>query len=148
MSHRQRATRRTVSLALAAPDGSGRVLAVLRPPDDPDLPGVWGLPAGRRREGEEAEAAARRAAREKLGVEAGDLRLRRSGALEREGYRLEMDLFEARIRGGEPSVPQPAPEVTQYVEWRWAEPDVLEPAAARGSLCCRLFLRQGGGNRP
>jgi ADP-ribose pyrophosphatase YjhB (NUDIX family) len=126
--------------AIPAPDGSLRVLAVLRPPDDPELPGVWGLPAAGVRAGEDLETAARRAGRDKLGVELGGLRTWRSGATERPGYRLEMCLFRARIAGGEPDVPQPVPGVTQYVEWRWAEPEVLEPAAELGSLCCHLFL--------
>lgn len=132
--------RRVVSVAIHDEDDWGRILAVRRPPDDPDLPDAWGLPAGRIHVGEDALTAVRRTGRQKLGVELGRIRSRRSGALERPGYRLEMGLFDAVLRTGEPSVPQPVEGMTQYTEWRWARPALLEPAAIQGSLCCRLFL--------
>lgn len=140
-SHRrERPVRRVVSVVIASPEAPERVLAVLRPPDDPDLPDVWGLPAGRVRPGERPDAAAVRVGREKLGVELTGLRPRASGATERADYTLHMDLFEAEVAGGEPSVPQPASGATQYAEWRWAPPAILVPAMERGSLCCRLFF--------
>lgn len=132
--------RRVVSVAIHDEDDSGRILTVRRPPDDPDLPDAWGLPAGRIHAGEHALTAVRRTGRQKLGVELERIRSRRSGTLERPGYRLEMELFDAVLREGEPSVPQPVEAMTQYTEWRWARPAVLKPAAAQGSLCCRLFL--------
>ena len=140
MTFHGRPTRQTVSLAIPAPDESDRVLVVLRPPDDPDLPDVWGLPAGRLAPDETVEAAALRIAREKLGVEVEGPRVLEEGSLDRPGYRLEMILLQARIVSGKPRVPQPGVGVTQYVDWRWGAPGVLEPAAAKGSLCCRLFL--------
>jgi len=132
--------RRAVSLVIHTPGSPDRVLVVLRPPDDPDLPDVWGLPAGRIDVDEELEAAARRTGREKLGVELEGIAPIRSGAVSRPGYRLEMDLVRARISSGEPSVPRPVPGITQYVRWRWAQPDVLRPAHEQGSLCCTLFF--------
>jgi len=140
MTSHAKPTRRTVSLAIPAPDGSEGVLVVLRPPDDPDLPNVWGLPAGRLAPEESVARAARRIAREKLGVEVADPTVLEEGGLERPGYRLEMALVRARIASGEPRVPQAGTGVTQYVDWRWGMPGVLEPAAEKGSLCCRLFL--------
>lgn len=137
--------RRAVSFAITNPGRSGRVLLVRRPLDDADLPGVWGLPAGSPREGESDEEAVLRAGREKLGVEldvGGELR---RGITERTGYRLEMGLFEAQIAAGEPAIPQPHSEVTQYIDWRWGEPEELRPAAERGSLCSRLYLAVWGG---
>jgi ADP-ribose pyrophosphatase YjhB (NUDIX family) len=132
--------RQSVSFVIRQPGAPDHVLAVLRPPDDVELPDVWGLPAGSLRPGETWEDAVRRAGREKLGVvlEVGP-ELNR-GTLERRDYILEMRLFEARILAGEPRVPQPHPEVTQYRDWRWAPADLLLPAADLGSLCCRLFL--------
>lgn len=127
---------------MRAPDQPGKVLAVLRPPDDPDLPDVWGLPAGRLAEGERPEEAARRLGREKLGVELDQVRVLRSGVADRTSYRLEMDLAGARLASGRPEVPQPGTGTTQYVRWRWADPAVLRPAAEQGSLCCRLFLEE------
>jgi hypothetical protein len=96
--------------------------------------------------GETPEAAAARVGREKLGVEVEQLTPLRRGATLRPGYRLEMELFQARIAAGEPSVPQPGKGVTQYAAWEWSGPDILEPAAARGSLCCRLFFESSTNN--
>jgi len=131
---------RTISFVIRRPDDPTAILTVLRPPDDADLPDAWGLPAGRVRPGESWEDAVRRAGREKLGVELEVGAELNRGSIERPRYTLEMRLYEARIVSGEPTVPQPVPEVTQYVDWRWDEAPVLRPAADRGSLCCRLFL--------
>jgi len=135
-----RPVREAVALVVRHPSDPGRVLAVLRPPDDPELPDVWGLPAGRRRPAESWADAARRAAREKLGVSLELGRELARGTAERPAYTLAMRLFEGTITDGNPQVPQPYPEVTQYHAWRWATPDLLAPAADLGSLCCRLFL--------
>ncbi len=132
--------KRSVAFAVFRPGRPEQVLAVQRPPDDEDLPHAWGLPAGSLRQGEDWGDALRRAGREKLGVELEAGPELNRGTLERAGYTLEMRLLEARIVTGEPVVPQPVAGVTQYRAWRWADPPVLEPAAARGSLCSRLFL--------
>lgn len=139
----RRPVKRSVSLAIPAADG-GRLLLVRRPPDDEDLPGVWGLPAASLSEGERWEEAVARAAREKLGVVVAPGRELERGELERAGYRLEMRLFEAVLVRGEPAVPQPAAGVTQYSEWRWGSADDVRPAAERGSLCSQLLLRAAG----
>jgi 8-oxo-dGTP diphosphatase len=138
--------RRSVSIAIGGSDG--RLLLVQRPPDDEELPDAWGLPAASLGPGESWEAASRRAAREKLGVEIEVGPELERGTTPRRGYTLEMRLFDARITAGEPAVPQPFPDVTQYADWRWGEVGDLRPAAERGSLCCRLCLehaRHGGG---
>lgn len=132
------------SVAILTRDGDGRLLAVQRPSDDEDLPDAWGLPAGSLRPGEDWEEAVRRTGRDKLGVEVRPSGFLREGQLERKGYRLRMRLYEATIERGEPSVPQPVPDVTQYVAWEWAPPERLEAAAARGSLCSLLALRELG----
>jgi ADP-ribose pyrophosphatase YjhB (NUDIX family) len=120
--------------------GVPRWLLVRRPDDDPDLPGVWGLPAGSHADGELDEALVRRIGREKLGVETEDLGRLSAGHVDRAGYRLEMRLHAARIVAGEPRVPQPVPGVTQYSGWDWKPPVELRAGADRGSLCCRLAL--------
>jgi len=122
----------------------GPVLVVRRPPDDEDLPGAWGLPAGSLHPDESWEEAVRRAGREKLGVELRPGALVREGELEREAYLLRMRLYAAEIEEGEPSVPQPGPGVTQYTAWAWAPVARLEPAARAGALCSRLFLAWAG----
>jgi ADP-ribose pyrophosphatase YjhB (NUDIX family) len=120
------------------------VLVVRRPPDDDDLPGVWGLPAGTLREGEGWEEAVRRAGLEKLGVRVRPGEVLAEGELEREAYRLHMRLFAASIESGAPSVPQAVEGVTQYDAWAWAPVERLEPAARAGSLCSRLGLSWAG----
>ena len=130
--------KRSVSLVIAGADG--RLLLVQRPPDDEDLPLAWGLPAVSLGERESWEEAVRRAARDKLGTEVEPVRVLRVGALDRTEYRLEMRLYEVRRVSGEPAVPQTVPGVTQYVDWKWGTAEELRPAAARGSLCSRLYL--------
>ncbi len=140
-----RPVKRSVSVAIHLEDG--RVLQIRRPPDDDELPHAWGLPAASLRTQEGWEDAVRRAARDKLGLEVEPGAVLREGSLERERYRLEMRLYEARIMHGEPAVIGRDPEVTRYVDWRWGGAEGLRPAARAGSLCSRLYLenRDGGG---
>lgn len=128
------------SVAVAVPKGE-QVLIVQRPADDEDLPSAWGLPAATLREGEEWEAAVKRAGMEKLGVELEVVKELQRGSLERGDYTLEMRLYEARIAKGTPTAPQSDTAVTQYRNWRWGSADDLKPAAEAGSLCCRLYRR-------
>lgn len=139
--------------------GGPRLLAVRRPPDDQELPGLWGLPAATLRSGEAFADAAERVGPEKLGVRLSVGEMLREGEAVRRDHRLRMRLFEAAIAAGEPAVPQDIPGVTQYVDWAWARPARLREAARRGSLCCRLCLASlegryggvspsGGGSRP
>lgn len=140
---RGRPSRPAMALVIEDPGTAGgapRWLLVRRPEDDPDLPGVWGLPAGSHAEGEMDEALVRRIGREKLGVETEGLGCLSEGHVDRPGYRLEMRLHAARIVAGEPCVPQAVPGVTQYSEWDWKPPAELRRGADRGSLCCRLAL--------
>jgi ADP-ribose pyrophosphatase YjhB (NUDIX family) len=118
-----------------------RVLTVLRPADDEDLPNVWGLPAATLRPGEEWNAAIERVGLEKLGVQLKPGRQLESGTQERRDYRLDMRLYEAQITKGTPFVPQPDNAFTQYTKWKWGTAEDLQPAAQRGSLCCRLYLK-------
>jgi ADP-ribose pyrophosphatase YjhB (NUDIX family) len=135
-----RRIKRSVAIAVRDADHGERVLMVQRPPDDEDLPDAWGLPAASLRADESWPEAALRAGREKLGVELTGLRELNRGHAQRAGYQLEMRVYEARIVAGEPNVMQETPGVTHYRQLRWDTAELLAPAAARGSLCCRLFL--------
>ncbi len=132
--------KRAVALAIREPGNSGRLLLVRRPADDAELPGAWGLPAASRRANESWEEAARRAARDKLGVSVRLHGMRREGSTERVASTLHMRLFDATLHRGVPRVPQRTTDVTQYTDCRWGTTDDLRPAARRGSLCCRLAL--------
>ncbi len=140
MSDATRPVKRSVSFAIFRPGQPDQVLVVQRPADDEDLPDAWGLPAGSLRPGEDWTDAVRRAGRDKLGVELGVGQELNRGSLERAAYTLEMRLLAARVLAGEPHVPQPHPDVTQYQAWTWGTAETLRPAAERGSLCSQLFL--------
>jgi 8-oxo-dGTP diphosphatase len=135
-------TKRSVALAIRDPARPGAVLIVQRPADDEDLPNVWGLPAATLVADESWDAAARRAGRDKLGVELQIGRVLNEGFTERPAYRLEMRVVEATIGAGQPQVPQNVEGVTQYQAWRWGVDSDLNDAAGRGSLCSRLYLQR------
>lgn len=136
--------KRSVAVVIRHPDESDRLLVVLRPDDDEDLPSAWGLPAASLRPGESWKEAAVRTGEEKLGVtlRVGDLV--GEDRLERERYVLHMRDYEAAIVEGAPEVPQPVGGVTQYEAWAWAGAGRLSPAARAGSLCSRIYLRARG----
>lgn len=124
----------------------GRVLAVRRPEEaDESFGGMWGLPAATVGEGETPEQAVERLGRQKLGMTLEVAREISRGSQEREDGELSMVLYEASAREKEPKLvrawdPQ---GVTYYTKWRWAEPELFEPTAKAGSLCCKLFLEAG-----
>ena len=134
-----KSVKNAISFVIFANDRTN-ILLVKRPPEDEDLPGVWGLPAGSLREGESFEEAVHRAGREKLGVQLQVLQRLNAGEIERSQYTLHMQLYIAAVLQGKPSVPQPAEGITQYVDLTWAPPEDLRPAAEKGSLCSRLAL--------
>src|SRR5262245_23318868 len=90
------------------------ILAIRRPDDDDELPGVWGLPAGTIRGSETAAELIERIGRDKLSVRLTPLRKVASGVAARMKYRLEMDLWEVSMEG-----------TPVYPEWRWGSVDLL-----------------------
>lgn len=134
--------RHSVSVVVFEDEDRSRLLAVRRPPDDDELPDIWGLPAATldREAGESFEEAVNRTGRTKLGVELEVEELLNEGGTERGTDHLHMRLYRGRIASGEPAVPQPEEDVTQYVDWEWAPPERLADGARRGSLCSRLCL--------
>ncbi|MGC8967209.1 MAG: NUDIX hydrolase [Thermus sp.] len=130
------------SLALAAWGEEG-LLLVLRPQEDPEFPGAWGLPAVSLQGEEALEEAAQRVAREKLGAGVAEARPVAFGVEERPRYTLELWVYEGRLLG-RPRLPKPKPGKTYYTAFRFASPEDLREAARRGSLCSRLFLAVKG----
>lgn len=139
-----RPEKESVAVVIRKAKQDDAVLTVLRPEDDDDLPNVWGLPAATLRPGESWEDAVRRVGLEKLGVQLRVGAELERGSLERRNYRLQMRLYEAFIEKGTPFVPQPDNAFTQYTKWHWGNAQELQPAAQRGSLCCKLYLRSAG----
>lgn len=121
-------------------DDRSKVLVVLRPKDDDNLPNVWGLPAGTLKESDDYEQAVIRSGHEKLGVELKVVKVINEGEIAHEKFILHMKEYEVEIISGQPYVPQPTDGITQYQQWKWAEPHLLKEAAQKGSLCSRLFL--------
>jgi uncharacterized protein len=140
--------KRSVAVVVRGPE-AGTFLVVRRPDDPADpLAGVWGLPAVTLADGEDERAAVVRAGRDKLGVELTAGRRLGAASADRGDYLLVLADYEAAVAGGSPSVPQPDASVTQYVDWRYtADPAVLAEAAARGSLCARIFLEDNSKKR-
>ncbi len=133
----------SVALAIHRTGKPREVLAVQRP-DEPgeELPGVWGLPAATQRPGETLEDAARRAARDKLGLELRKLHPLGRGTQIRTAYTLDMVLFEAET-AAEPQLrasSEGQPGTTYYTAWQWAPGETLREAAELGSLCSQLYL--------
>jgi uncharacterized protein len=140
--------KRSVAVVVRGPE-AGTFLVVKRPDDPADpLAGVWGLPAVTLTDGEDERGAVVRAGRDKLGVELRAGRRLGQGSADRGDYLLVLADYEAAVVGGIPSVPQPDASVTQYVDWRYTvDPAVLAEAAARGSLCARIFLEDNSKKR-
>jgi len=108
-----------------------KVLSIRRSDEDDELPGIWGLPAGTFRGAETINDLIMRIGRDKLGVELEPVRKLTSGRQFRSQYLLEMDLWEAAMKG------RPV-----HPEWRWESIESLRPGAAAGSLCCELALQK------
>ena len=106
------------------------ILAIRRPEDDDELPGVWGLPAGTIRGTETVKDVITRIGRDKLGVKLTPVRRVAAGTQDRAKYRLEMELWEVSMEG-----------TPTYADWKWGALDLLGAGMAAGSLCCELALK-------
>ncbi|MFB6295074.1 MAG: NUDIX domain-containing protein, partial [Candidatus Nanohaloarchaea archaeon] len=97
--------KRAVALIIYHGADRDQVLSVLRPEDDEDHPGMWGLPATSLDADETWEDAVRRAAREKLGVDVAVEAVLDEGVQSRDGYDIRLRNYRVTITAGEPSVP-------------------------------------------
>lgn len=117
-----------------------KFLIVQRPSDDESLPNVWGLPSMFVRDNETIEECVIRSGREKLGVELKPKKFIGRGDIEREGFILHMEEYEAEIISGEPKVPQQVEGMTQFQQGKWGIGSDLKNAASKGSLCSQIYL--------
>jgi uncharacterized protein len=139
--------KRSVAVVVRGADGA---FLVVRRPDDPadPLAGVWGFPAVTLAEGEDELSAVIRAGRDKLGVELAPGQRIGAATADRGEYLLYLADYEATIRGGTPTVPQPDTSVTQYAAVRYTtDPAAVAAAAAKGSICSQLFLEHNSNKR-
>ena len=74
-----------------------QILAVRRPEDDDELPGIWGLPAATLR-GETVEDVIARIGRDKLGVKLTPVRLLAFGAQDRQRWNSGKCRWRGRLR--------------------------------------------------
>jgi 8-oxo-dGTP pyrophosphatase MutT (NUDIX family) len=130
----------SIALAISPAAGGKRVLIVLRPADDESLPSKWALPATSLDPAEAEAEAIRRAGHEKLGVAIAQVGLLGEVETDRGDRFRRMRVHQATIDNGVAKVPQPY-NGTQYVDWRWADPAELKPAARAGSLGAQILLR-------
>jgi len=122
------------------PENPLQIMAVKRPDDDKDLPGVWGLPTISYQPYEKVEDVVRRLGRTKLGVELRVKEILGKGNLDRGNFILHGEEFEAEIVSGIIRVPQKPDGRTQYSDWKYADWTKFLDAASKGSLCSNLYL--------
>lgn len=133
--------KKTIALLIRNPGDPTQILAVKRARDDPEHPGLWGLPAGSFREGESRLDLIRRIGEDKLGVGLAPAQVVRSGEQVRETHVLQMDLWEVRITSGVPRARTGGSHGISYYECaEWAPLEILREGKSKGSLCCRLGL--------
>ena len=137
-------TVQAIAVVISNPLDTSLVLTVLRPDDDEDLPGVWGLPATSIN-GDETDAdAANRLGTRKLGAMLTLGTLLAEGIQERSIYHLTMRLYSAFLGATSPLLRASDNHddgTTYYNEWKWAARDSLREGAKMGSLCCQLALQ-------
>lgn len=135
----------SVAAVIRDPAEAEAFLAVRRPPDDTELPLVWGLPAVSLRTGELPEAALQRLGREKLGVRLSPRRFVGIRAADRGEYLLILMDLEAEVVTGHPDVHSAKTTGTAYIDQQWTtDPLLLAEAARRGSVCSRILLEAQG----
>lgn len=138
-------TKFAVAVVLHNPENEKEILIVLRPPDDENLPNVWGLPATTAAEGEMPEDLVRRIGKEKLTTTIEPTQRVGIKSQDKGTYELVLMDVEARLVGGEPSVVDALTAGTKYVEQKWVtDYSVLIPGAKEGSVCDRIFLESQG----
>ncbi len=133
-------SKHSVAVVVRGPDGT---FLVVRRPEDPGDPlaGLWGLPAITLRDGEDERAAVVRTGRAKLGVDLAVGRKVGEATADRGSHELRLSDYEGTVVTGTPTVPQPDTSMTQYEACMFTgDPGVLGEAAAKGSLCARIFL--------
>ncbi len=134
--------KKAVALAIYESSEKSSILSVLRPEDDEDHPGVWGMPATSLNDGESWEEAVRRAAREKLNVEIESIELLSEGKQSRDDYDITLRNYQAEIKGNQtPDVQEASTTGTKYEEWDWKPVNQMKEAATEtASLCTTLIL--------
>lgn len=132
------------SVAIVLKNEDGNVLVVKRASDD-SFGGLWGLPAATLRDNETEEATAKRAARDKLGVEIEVMSTIGDMTVESDDQRRHLTEYLVQITNGEVKLATRDPSVSRYSEFKYtADPSILIPAAQHGSICSMIYLKDKG----
>ncbi len=132
------------SVAVVIKDQQDNFLVVKRPKDENGpLAGVWGFPAITLKQGETEEEAVNRVGQAKLGVKLKVLAKIGEKVDDRGNYILHLSDYSAEIiNNAKPVVPQADSSMTQYTDLKYVNnPEVLFPAAQKGSLCSQIYLQ-------
>jgi ADP-ribose pyrophosphatase YjhB (NUDIX family) len=130
----------SVSVVLREKINDKNFLAVKRPYNDEEHPGMWGLPAISFKPPETPETAVKRLGLEKLGCLIEPYSFLGAFYQERPSYKLILFLYEAYVKEGHPDV-RKGKKGTIYIDQIWTENyEILFPIARKGSACCQLFL--------
>jgi ADP-ribose pyrophosphatase YjhB (NUDIX family) len=139
------------AVAIVVIDASGTFLTVQRADND-SFAGLWGLPAASPRNNETLHDSARRAAKDKLGVDVEIVNKVGDMTVDKGDYLEHLTEFQVKITSGAISLKRRDPSVSHYTAFKYTnDPAILVPAAQHGSICSRIFLRSKGidwGNGP
>ena len=129
------------AVAVVIENELGQPLIIQRPESDPELGGLWGLPALAHDCAQDQREIAKLVGPKKLGVE---LEIRQKigeQTMDRGNYVLRLADFSAKIVDGTPSVPQSDETLVQYTSFQYAsDPRILCISALKGSVCSRIYL--------
>ena len=132
------------SVAIVIEDDQGAFLVVKRASDD-SFAGHWGLPAASLRNNETREDTAKRAAKDKLGVNIEIVGTIGDRTEDKGEYLEHLTEYLVKITEGEISLETRDPSVSRYADFKYADdPRILIPAAQGGSICSRIFLKNKG----
>ncbi len=141
MNHITKPIKTSVAVFLKNPINAKEFLIVKRPPEDEDLPNVYGLPAGTIKNGELPEQAVIRIGKEKLNTEIKPSKFVGSKYIDRGSYILILMDIEANLLGKAPNVADAVTTNTKYVDQMWtSDYTKLVEAASKGSLCTQIIL--------
>jgi hypothetical protein len=143
---RHKTTEYATAIILRDASRPGYFLAVKRPLDNKDLGGEWGLPAAQGLAGELPGATAERICSEKLVCHGTATQLIGTMFQKRNSYDILLSDIEVLLLPGQaPDVTKSIAKGTTYIEQKWTDdPQLLMPAARKGSCCTSIFLTYCG----
>lgn len=132
------------SVAIVIKNDDGQFLAV-KIADNDSFAGQWGLPEASLRKDESNEDAAKRAAKDKLGVDIEVIEVIGDMTVDKGDYLEHLTEYLVQTIGGEVSLETRDASVSRYAEFKYNDDaKILIPAAKNGSVCSRIYLKNNG----